>query len=364
MSSRRCPRVWQAHAVEDQRLEGSDRASFQRHAATCADCAREVAALGELRSALQQLAPAAPTALELRRLRANLLHTAHDRRRRSGRAWVALVALGAVALVAWVALGPLRHLSLQRAEVTGPVFEIRNVDDAKVTSRSERGIARAVLESGTAAFHVQRLTPAERFFLTLPDGEIEVRGTRFVVTVRAGRTDRVEVSEGLVMLRLRGDANRLLGVGQQWERPSTPPPPESPAPSEAVATPEAPRAEGASQRAARPASTQEFVAAPRLPPPPPLSPRRRLADERFAAAMAALGAGHDERADALFESFVRDFADDGRAEDASFLSAVACSRAGDAERAAGLAREYLRTYRQGLRRREAQLLARRFDAGD
>jgi hypothetical protein len=355
MSARRCPRVWQAQAVEDQRLDGSDRASFQRHAATCADCAREVAALGELRLALHQLGPAPPTALELRRLRATLLQSAHERRRQpTGRVWAALAAaLGALALVAWAVLAPLRNT--HGARVAGPVFEIRSVDHAIVTSQSEHGVARASLTSGAAAFHVQRLTPAERFFLTLPDGEIEVRGTRFVVTVRGGHTDRVEVSEGLVMLKLRGDADRFLGAGQEWERPISPPPAESLASTEAVSAPQAPSPGGPAVRAPRPASAPASAIAPRLPPP--LSPRRRLADERFAAAMSALGAGHDERADVLFESFVRDFADDGRAEDASFLSAVACSRAGDAHRAAVLARDYLRTYRQGLRRREAEILA-------
>ena len=44
-----CTRAWQAEALEDGRLSGAERASFERHAASCAECASELRALVRLR---------------------------------------------------------------------------------------------------------------------------------------------------------------------------------------------------------------------------------------------------------------------------------------------------------------------------
>ena len=50
-----CAQAWQAEAVEDGRLSGAERESFERHAATCADCRRERLVLAELRAAGERL---------------------------------------------------------------------------------------------------------------------------------------------------------------------------------------------------------------------------------------------------------------------------------------------------------------------
>src|SRR6478752_5493787 len=63
-----------------------------------------------------------------------------------------------------------------------------------------------------AAFDA-KLAPPER---TPPDGELEDIGTTFAVSAEAGRTTRVSVDSGSVVLRIRGQAPLSLGAGDTW----------------------------------------------------------------------------------------------------------------------------------------------------
>jgi len=390
--TKRCPRAWEAEAVEDGRLAGADGASFERHAATCPTCAHEVEAIASLHRAMREIPPPEVTPLELRRMRVRLLQQAHARRihsrPRPGRAWI-LAGITALVAIALVVAVPTGHFGSRRAiparataSAAGPVFDVVNIAGAAVTSGTDGGVTRAVLSDGVAAFHVEHVAPALRFLVALPDGEIEVRGTRFVVSVAEGRTRSVDVVEGMVVLRLRGDAERQLGAGARWSAPAPasspvaeakeldrtqasrdatpaprkaapdafPPAPAMPAPLRRIASETSP-ASAASSEAARPdarlAANERFAANERL-----------AANERFASAMAAFGAASYAQADDLLASFALDFGGDARAEDASFLRAVARSRMGDEAGAASLAGAYLRSFPLGLRRREAEELTR------
>lgn len=73
-----CTRAWQAEALEDGRLSGAERASFERHAASCAECARELRALVRLRQGAEWLPASSPTPLEHRRQRQALLRRASE----------------------------------------------------------------------------------------------------------------------------------------------------------------------------------------------------------------------------------------------------------------------------------------------
>jgi hypothetical protein len=376
MSRPTCPRAWEAEAVADSRLAGADRSSFERHAATCEACAHEVEAMASLSRAMGELVAPDVTALELRRMRVNLLQRAHARRtRRQPRTrtvWV-LAGIAAVASAAIIAGGAAtRPLGSSRAtpsrvvaSTAGPAFDFVNVEGATVTSRTEGGITRATLADGVAAFHVEHVGPSLRFLLALPDGEIEVRGTRFVVKVAGARTQSVDVAEGVVVLRLRGDPERQLVAGEHWTAP---------------AHDAAPAAKTRELEALLPEPVQTIAHALALPPataspaPPPRSdlegssssaassdavrPDAQVAaSERFASAIAAFQAASYARADGLLESFALEFPSDARVEDASFLRAVTHSRMGDASGAASLASAYLQSFPQGLRRREAEELA-------
>lgn len=359
-----CSRSWEAEAVEDGRLAGSDRTSFERHAAACPACAAEVAAFEALRRRLREVAHPDPMELEQRRARLDLLRRAHalQKHERSGvrRALVVACVVGIAAAVVWIAGGRVRPwratLAPPATSVAGSTFDFVDVAGAAVSSRNEGDTTRAVLSEGVAAFHVERVLQERRFVLSLPDGEIEVRGTRFVVGVREGRTERVEVTEGVVVLRLRGHDDLRLAAGDRWTLSL--PAPEGLAPSSG---PTPPPTEPAGQP--RTADLRHAPAPARAASAPPTSRSARphvcsLVDDCFAAAMAVFQVGSYAEADPLFASFAHEFPGDARAEDASFLRAVARSRLGDRHGAAALARAYLAAFPVGLRRKEAEELVR------
>jgi TolA-binding protein len=378
-----CARSWQAEAAEDGRLTGSDRASFERHVTSCATCTREVHALGELRRAAAQLPVQRITPLERRRQRGELLRRAHapsiEAPRSFARPLLAL-ALVVVAIAAWVVKGPPAFLSRR---VPAPTYRLVTSDGAAWRPISENATLELLLERGHFDLAVDKLERGQRFLLDLPDGELEVQGTQFIVEVDGARTSSVRVREGRVALRLRSRGEILLRAGEGWSEgsasigapsstvatndraaPSPPIAPSSPGdardlPPSANARPapsRAARGEGArggrAERAPRGSGdetadrTEGSAAEPQATP---------AAD--FARAMAAFSAGDYGRAEQLFLAFESDHAGDARAEDATFLRAIARSRRGDLPGAQAIARDYLRRFPAGLRRREAERLA-------
>ncbi|MET0594851.1 MAG: FecR domain-containing protein [Polyangiaceae bacterium] len=342
-----CSRLWQAHAVEDGRLSGSDRASFEKHANSCFICSRETAELAELRSTMLQIPAFESTPLDHRRSRADLLVRANARTLRAHqdapKRWMWIAAFGcfavmasvALVIVGWMKPGPNTVESLALA----PVFEVDDVDGAEWASEVVGSTVRAKLVAGVAAFHVHHIQTGQRFLLQLPDGQIEVHGTRFHVAIRNGVTSRVEVSEGVVALRMLGEPERRLRAGEAWTAAPIRDAFETPA---AVVEPdagnEAPLVPQAASNAAAPAG----------------SARRQ---DVFAAAVIAFRAGNYARTEQLLDRFLKESPRDPRSEDAWFMMAVARSRAGDAEGARRVAKEYLERFPAGLRRREAEQLA-------
>lgn len=78
------------------------------------------------------------------------------------------------------------------------------------------------LARGAVSAHVTKLKAGERFVVATPDAEIEVRGTRFQVTVVSpdeacgdGVVTRVAVSEGVVVVRSLGHEVRVE-AGRHW----------------------------------------------------------------------------------------------------------------------------------------------------
>ena len=384
MGLKHCPRTWEADALEDGQLAGSDKASFERHTVTCSTCRREVEALARLRAIMQRVEKPEATPLEQRRSRIVLLDRASRAERADAdeagaehepRRW--RLAFAATALVAClVAIGVVRTLlhatgsaaapPVATRAAAPPVFDVADVDRAVWTKQVEGGVARPSLKDGVAAFHVEPMGTGQRFLLGLPDGELEVRGTRFVVEVHDGHTESVRVTEGVVALRMRGEDERLLRAGDRWFRVTEP---RVTAPRVATADDEPGHRAGAESSAlpvrraaatatatAAGATTSTPVSVARTPPPAPPPAERSVASERFAAAERAFRGADYARADAMLASFAQEFPADPRAEDAAFLRAVARSRSGDRGGAAALARAYLHGYPHGLRRREAEQL--------
>jgi hypothetical protein len=78
------------------------------------------------------------------------------------------------------------------------------------------------LARGAVSAHVTKLKAGERFVIDTPDAEVEVRGTRFQVTVVPGDeacgrgvVTRVAVSEGVVVVRSLGQEVRV-DAGHHW----------------------------------------------------------------------------------------------------------------------------------------------------
>lgn len=349
MTAAVCSRRWEAEALHDGRLDGADRASFERHVGSCAACHDELSALRALDAAMGALGAEDAPPLERHRLRAALLREANDRIVASPRAnfsrWVPLAAVLVVTL-AFAALWITRTRAVVPVAsnvATAPKFDVASIDGAVWRIRTDGATATIELVEGSASFAVPHLEPAQRFVVALPDAEIEVRGTRFDVAVEAGATRSVSVTEGRVVLRRRGGDELALRAGDRWSRVEPSPP------IEVVASTPPPVA-SAAPRKAHPSPIASTVAS-----------SAPSAASRFEGAMAAFHAADYARADSLLATFAVDFPSDPRCEDAAFLRAVACWRLGDKSGAAKHAKAYLDAYPNGLRRVEAR---RMIDARD
>jgi len=195
------------------------------------------------------------------------------------------------------------------------------------------------LDSGSIELHVARQAPDERFVVRTPDAEVEVRGTRFRVSIvpaaascGGGTVTRVAVFEGVVVVRHAGSEARVA-AGEQW--------PESCAvASQAVA-----------------------ASAAATPPPvahtaPAASSGSTLSEQNdlFAQAMAAKRRGDEAAALSGFDRLLARYPRSPLAENAA-VERMRLLRGSDPVRAAQAARAYLARYPNGFARVEAEAIA-------
>jgi TolA-binding protein len=180
----------------------------------------------------------------------------------------------------------------------------------------------------------------ERFLVDLPDGELEVRGTTFLVTASAGTTEQVSVEEGVVLLRLRYLASEVvLEKGETWNaRPKKAPGPASPMP------------------AWHPAGSGSA-------PTPSTTPSASLAEdegvESYAAAVGLWQGHHYTAAATALHAFVLAHPSAPQLEDASFLEAASLAQVGRPDAAALVAEDHLARFPASFHRRDAALLVAR-----
>jgi hypothetical protein len=354
-----CERSWQVDALREGRLGGKDAESFERHRRTCARCARRMAEDEKLGALLRALPGDEPRELTLRRLRGRVMRdvaTGVVPREPARRAPMAVAALlvAAASAGAWMVLrGPRADVPAAGASAPTAAAPIEPVAGAVVPSAGARWtqaradrIERVRLDDGTIDVHVRPQLPGERFLVVLPDGELEVRGTTFTVTVEGGATLRVHVDEGVVELRLQGAPPLRLGASDSW---ATPP----------AQAPSVPRAPARSPRLGAAAST----ASGRVGPPAAASGSSQPpADDgaaAYAAAMQRLRDGDDAEAASAFHAFLITYPRSAMAEDASFMEAVALARAGRADAAALAAEHHLASFPGSFHRKEAAILVAR-----
>jgi len=354
--------------MRDGRLKGAARVQFESHAAVCARCAHELRALEALGDALRSSTPPELDELHVRRERTRLL-AAFDASLMPvpARKWpkVAVVFALAAALLGGVSwLVAAREHALPAAPLAATarthvaVATVRAEPSARWSRRTEPERETLTLENGTLRVRVEHDSGARRLLVVLPDGELEDIGTTFSVTASSGRTTRVVVEQGRVMLRLHGRPALRLDAGESWSPPTSS---AAASASSAIAAP----ASSATTAAARPASPPPRVALPSAVTParpstasPMPSPSASDPAGEFRGALSALNAGDNRRAAQLFAAFLAAHPRDPRGEDASYLQVLALQRAGDPAAMQAAAAAYLRRYPAGFRHAEVEALTR------
>jgi hypothetical protein len=351
MRSAPCPRSFEVEASRDGRLTGAALASFERHMTGCAACSREFKALEGLANALRTdpRDGAGADSFHARRERTRLL-AAFDRtlvapdNHSGARRWLlssaAVAALIACALVLWRVRSP---------EQTAHAAAIVHADSTAVWSeRRDGGREKIVLERGGLWIHVDHSSGEGGLLVVLPDGELDDTGTTFTVLAEEGRTTRVSVEEGTVVLRIRGEGPVAVGAGGTWV-----------AEARLAASSRASSATPAGIASSEPLSPSPPAASvlPRASAPPALAPDLDPSAD-FRAAMSALDVGDNAEAVARFASFLVKHPRDPRAEDAAYLRVIALQRTGDTGRMKQAAQEYLERYPAGFRHSEMEALSR------
>lgn len=351
---KRCSMELLVEARHDGRLGERDLAQIERHLGTCPDCVTFAGELERFRSTVQEIMPPGePVALGRMRGRLRLLRAATvsedtpSRRIRFG-AVAAVVGTVAIAMVIVTSLfvrndreAPhVRPLMGEvRADSAFTAF-VEGADGSRFSRTDEDGLHQVELSEGIVAIAVRHLREHERFVVHTPDGEVEVRGTRFLVEVRDAHMTRVEVEEGVVEVRVAG-AELTLRAHQKWTAVAV-------APREPAAT---------STGRGEPSSFKlQARALPRHAHPPTTERSLRASD--FQDGMRRLETGDFGDAAGKLHKFAEEHATDPRAEDALFLVAMSLARAGRAEEAEAAARRYLERYPNGYRHLEATRLAR------
>lgn len=380
MTSARCPRSFQVEAMRDGRLVGAEQATFLRHMAQCPVCLHEAKGFDELGQRLRDgtLAEKRSDELRVARTRVQLLG-AFDRTLMSSKTgldrlrWpVALAAVSAICL-----LGVWR---MQRPVTPRRAAEaIVRADETAVWSRRQNGKRNEItLVRGELTIRVDHPTSdrSDKVMVLLPDGELEDMGTTFTVSVVDGRTARVAVAEGSVVLRLNGKRSVALIAGQtwihDWQRPEALAPGRADGDGDSTAL--APRGATKSDPGVQPTrSTSQgrrtavvgvrgekpsIGASARRPVAPHIGAPEPDPALDFRAAMAMLDAGANREAAAAFARFSTRFPDDRRAEDAAYLRIIALQRSGGDVEIKRATREYLRLYPAGFRRAEVEPLSR------
>jgi TolA-binding protein len=204
-------------------------------------------------------------------------------------------------------------------------------------------VERVRLEAGSLIVRVRPQQPDERFLVELPDGELEVRGTTFAVSVRGGATTQVRVDEGRVELRIAGQPAFTLNANDVWP-------------------PALPIAPARAHRAPVP-TTRVIAQVPHVPlgAAGGADVSRVTDDEaaRYSDAVDLLRAGKYDDAANAFHVLAMGRPHATQAEDASYLEAVALARAGRFDAAALVAEHHLDSFPQSFHRKEAAILVAR-----
>lgn len=204
MKASHCAHQWQAEATIDGRLSNDDTQSFRRHVEMCESCGLALDGLYELEYVAARLPVLASTRFERRRLRNELLRRANHLSLGPARArsWLRPTIIGdAFVCVSAFVLSvnsPLlrRPFSVRTTLPPMSTFQISVSPDTTWRTLEQSSTLRLFVERGRLELSVDQLQPGQRFLIDLPDGEIEVYDTRFIVNVESPRTIGLRLIDG------------------------------------------------------------------------------------------------------------------------------------------------------------------------
>jgi len=237
---------------------------------------------------------------------------------------------------------------------------------------SQGALERFSLQRGELAAHVAKLAAGQRFIISTPDAEVEVRGTRFRLRVvdeaqacGKGSRTRLEVSEGLVEVRSAGVVSRVA-AGAYWPADCSMETEAYVAPSApAIGTPSPVQHAAEARMGSQPVAHSGGVTTQRAPNPStsasaasdetsPLSEQNDL----FAQAVALRRQGDANGALRAYSALIARFPNSPLAENALVERMRLLLGRGDSG-ARGEAERYLARYPHGFAAQEARQIAAR-----
>jgi len=207
-------------------------APLAEHLTTCATCAPDWEGATRLRALARALPFAGPEPVVVDAVRARVLAAVREKERQRRRS-SAVVASGFALAAAAMAVLAVRHY-----DARGPAATYHATLTARGDVLFSRDSAapneRVSLRAGTLHVEVLPLHAGERFVVQAGDGQVEVRGTAFDVSVVLGHLSNVHVEHGRVEVRPSGAPPVLLGPGEAWPTTVSSQPSEALAPKSGV----------------------------------------------------------------------------------------------------------------------------------
>lgn len=330
-----CTRIWEVEAARDGRLDDRALESSRRHRGHCTECRQEHARLSSLGALLNDAERPAMDELGAKRLRARVLADAekglrNEQPEATGRAHPFRTSL-AVAAVLLATVGG--YAAIHRAGAPKPTaIRVENEGRANFERRTEGDIERVTLLDGTARFSVsQEGAGPHKLVVKVPDGEVEDIGTTFHVTVREGRTVRVAVDEGRVVVHTTesGPHGRIVSAGEVWDAEPVETAKSATGPSTSANSP------SAAPSTAKPTAEAVLHERPKAPASSAKTEPSSAPNKAAPASVPSSSAG----------------------EDTAYLTVVRLLREGRRDEAKAAARRYVVLYPGGLRRKEMDVVA-------
>jgi hypothetical protein len=232
--------------------------------------------------------------------------------------------------------------------------EIAIEHNANLTFNDAGPTEQFVLSEGSIQAHVAKLAAGQRFIVSTPDAEVEVRGTIFTVGIvdadancGAGTRTRVAVSEGVVEVRSGGQSS-FVHPGESW-------PAHCSASSASVAKADEPGRASSAPRSTTPGRALRGSAPSASVEPQTVASRLAEQNDLFAQGVAARRSGDSARAISAFDTLLSRYPGSALAESAAAERMRVLARVNPAA-AQRAAREYLARYSQGFARRDAEAI--------